>query len=539
MAGLKDTRHDDDHDLRSVSAPLAVTPAGCTLVTPARPPSEIQMHSLPSLLAGLAPADVLARCPAQVARALCDDSRRVVPGAIFVAVRGTQSDGRRFVHDAIHKGALVIVGEDLEPSEAVTIVNVPDARAALTTLALRWHGLAADGCRGMKLAGITGTNGKSTTAFMVRAILRAAGVPCGMLGTVHYDLCGRSVTAPMTTPGPLDLAAFLRECADAGARAVVMEVSSHALDQRRTDGLRFAAAAFTNLTGDHLDYHLTFEQYQAAKMRLFAGLDADAVALVNRDDPHHETMVRGCRARVLTFSMERDADITARITRSTSQGTFYRLRIDGRELVLENAIVGRHNVYNAMTAAGLARALGLDFDAIAAGLAAVRNIPGRLQRVPCDSPADVFVDYAHTDDALRNVLSVLKPLTRRRLITVFGCGGDRDRSKRPRMARAVAEYADAIVVTSDNPRTEDPRAIIGEILTGFDAAAQRRVAVEPDRAAAIRAALAAARDGDVILIAGKGHESYQIIGAQRIHFDDVEVAIQAAAELRRQPVAEA
>ena len=487
------------------------------------------------LLRGLAPAEALAGCESRRVSGICDDSRRVLPGGIFVAVPGTRADGRRYIDDAIRRGAGWVVGEELGPMAQAVAINVSDARAALTTLALRWYGLADDGCAGMKLAGITGTNGKSTTAFMVRAILRAAGLKCGMLGTVHYDLCGRSVAAPMTTPGPLELGACLRECADAGAAAAVMEVSSHALDQKRTDGLRFAAAAFTNLTGDHLDYHKTVENYRAAKARLFTGLDASAVALVNRDDPNHEAMLQDCRARVVTYALEREADITARIVRSTSQGTFYRVQLEGRELVLENAIVGRHNVYNALTAAGLARALGAEPEAISAGLLSVRNIPGRLQRVPCGSAADVFVDYAHTDDALRNVLSVLKPLARRRLIVVFGCGGDRDRTKRPRMARAAAEFADAILVTSDNPRSEEPRAIIAEILPGFEAEARRRVVAEPDRAAAIRAALAAAGAGDVVLIAGKGHEDYQIIGERRIHFDDVEVAIQAAAALNRAP----
>jgi UDP-N-acetylmuramoyl-L-alanyl-D-glutamate--2,6-diaminopimelate ligase len=488
---------------------------------------------LGELLRGLAPGEVLARCGALAITGVSDDSRRVPAGGLFVAVQGTRADGRRFVSDALARGAAVVVGEDLEPAGPALIVNVPDARAALTTIALRWFGLADDGCGGLKLAGITGTNGKSTSAFMVRAILRAAGLKCGMLGTVHYDLCGRNVAARMTTPGPLELAAYLRECADAGAVAAVLEVSSHALDQKRTDGLRFAVAAFTNLTGDHLDYHHALESYRAAKARLFSGLDAQAVALVNRDDPHHEFMLRDCRAQVVTYALDRDADITARITRSTSQGTIYRLRLDGREWVLENAIVGRHNVYNALTAAGVARALGVAPEAIAAGLMAVRNVPGRLQRVPCEHSADVFVDYAHTDDALRNVLSAVKPLTRGHLTVVFGCGGDRDRTKRPRMARVAAECADRIVVTSDNPRSEDPRAIIDEILVGFDADMRSRVTVEPDRALAIRAALATASGGDLVLIAGKGHEDYQIIGDRRIHFDDIEVAIQAAAELRR------
>jgi UDP-N-acetylmuramoyl-L-alanyl-D-glutamate--2,6-diaminopimelate ligase len=495
---------------------------------------EIGGRTVGELLEGLAPSGLPAGWAQRTVTGILDDSRRVQPGAWFVALRGTHADGRRFVSDAVQRGAIVVLGEELEPSDRALIVNVADARAALTTLALRWHGLGGDGCRGLKLAGVTGTNGKSTTAFMARAILQAAGLKCGMFGTVHYDLCGRSVAAPMTTPGPLELAAHLREGADNGARAIVMEVSSHALDQKRTEGLRFAAAAFTNLTGDHLDYHGTLDNYAAAKARLFAGLDAGASAVVNRDDPHHEVMLRDCRARVITYALEHDADLTAQILRSTSQGTYYRLRIAGRELALENALVGRHNVYNALTAAGLAHALGVTPDQIAAGLRAVRNVPGRLQRVPCEGPADVFVDYAHSDDALRNVLSVLRPLTQNRLIVVFGCGGDRDRTKRPRMAAAVGAFADAILVTSDNPRSEDPRAIIDEVLPGFTAEARRRVVVEPDRALAIRAAVAAAAAGDVLLIAGKGHEDYQIIGDRRIHFDDVEVAIQAAAELRRE-----
>lgn len=494
---------------------------------------EVGMRKLGDLLAGLAPAELPPARAEQTVSGVCDDSRRVRPGAIFVAVQGAHTDGRRFVQQALEKGAAVVVGEGLGPSERALVVNVPDARAALATLALRWYGLAADGTGGLKLAGVTGTNGKSTTVFMTRAILHAAELRCALLGTVYYDLCGRNVPAVMTTPGPLELAAHLRECADAGAQVAVLEVSSHALDQKRADGLRFAAAAFTNLSGDHLDYHGTLGNYRAAKVRLFAGLEASAVAVVNRDDPNHEAMLHDCRARVVTYALDREADIRARISGSTSQGTLYRMRLEGRELVLENAVVGRYNVYNALAAAGLARALGAGLDAIAAGLTSVRNIPGRLQRVPCGSGADVFVDYAHTDDALRNVLSVLRPLTRRRLIAVFGCGGDRDRTKRPRMARAVAEQADAIVVTSDNPRTEDPEAIIAEILTGFDAHTRRRVTVEADRARAIEAALAAAGEGDIVLIAGKGHENYQILGERRIHFDDVEVAIQKAAQLGR------
>jgi UDP-N-acetylmuramoyl-L-alanyl-D-glutamate--2,6-diaminopimelate ligase len=275
------------------------------------------------------------------------------------------------------------------------------------------------------------------------------------------------------------------------------------------------------------------ERYRDAKARLFAGLDDAAVAVVNRDDPAHQDVIRGCPARIVGYSLQGETEITARISRDTIRGTLYRMRIDGADLVLENALIGRHNVYNALAAAGLARALGADARAIEAGLNSVRNIPGRLQRVPCMQGVDVLVDYAHTDDALRNVLSVLRPLTQRRLIVVFGCGGDRDKLKRPRMAKAVAEFADAIVVTSDNPRTEDPQAIITDILAGFEADARRKVLVEADRKRAIHAALGGASGGDVVLIAGKGHEDCQIVGGQRLHFDDVEVAIAAGAELER------
>ncbi len=491
------------------------------------------MRKLAEVLSGIVEDGAAAARPDQVVSGVFDDSRLVQPNGIFVAVSGSAADGRQYVDQALQRGASVIIGQGLTANGRALVLNVPDARSALARLAARWHGLDDSTAARLSLIGITGTNGKTTTAIMTRAIIQAAGHKCGLLGTVRYDLCGRSITARITTPGALELAGYLRECADAGAGYAVMEVSSHALDQQRAAGLRFAAAGFTNLTGDHLDYHKTFENYRAAKARLFAGLVENAVAVVNRDDPSSAELVRGCRAPLVWYSLESQADITGSISRTTVRGTYYRMRINAADLVLENAVVGRHNVYNALAAAGLARALGMPLEAIDAGLNAVRNIPGRLQRVPCVSGADVFVDYAHTDDALRNVLSVLKPLVKRRLIVVFGCGGDRDRTKRPRMAAAASELADQIIVTSDNPRSEDPQAIIAEIMAGFEPQQRAAVAVEPDRAAAIYQALAAAGSGDVLLIAGKGHEDYQIIGTQRIHFDDVEVTIRAAEQLAR------
>ncbi len=499
------------------------------------------MRKLGDLLDGLADAETLQPYRELPISGVFDDSRRVTPGGLFVALRGGSADGRRFIDDALARGATALVGEQIGTAAGggarpACGFEVADGRAVLAALAARWHAGESPTSFGLKLLGVTGTNGKSTTTHMVRSILRAAGQRCGMLGTVQYDLGSRSVAADMTTPGPLQLCALLCECAGAGASAAVMEVSSHALEQRRTDGLRFDAAAFTNLTQDHLDYHQTMEAYADAKARLFARLSHEAVAVVNADDPAHTRMLRDCRARVMTFSVDGKAEISATIKRSSIVGTLYRVRLEGRDLVLENALVGKHNVYNALTAIGLCRAIGVPLEAIEAGLAGVRTIPGRLQRVPCVGEVDVFVDYAHTDDALRSVCGVLRGLTRRRLLVLFGCGGDRDRGKRPKMARAAGEFADAVVVTSDNPRSEDPQAIIDEILTGFDDDVRRKVAVEPDRRRAIHATLASAHKGDVVLIAGKGHEDYQIVGKQRLHFDDVEVAIQAAAELHSERI---
>ncbi len=493
--------------------------------------TDERMRTLAALFEGLIPASKLGVAGAERVAGITDDSRQVRPGYVFVVIRGTAVDGRSFVANAVERGARVIVGNGIEAAAGAHVVDVDDDRRALAHLAQRWHGVNAEQIGAFKLLGITGTNGKTTTAIMTRAVLEAAGIRCGLLGTVQHDLCGRSVRAEMTTPGPIELAAYLRECINNGAQAAVMEVSSHALDQRRVAGLRFAAAAFTNLSGDHLDYHGTIEQYREAKARLFADLNADAVAVVNADDPNHTHMVTDCPARVMTYGVNDDADVTARITRSDSSGTQYKLRVDDAEMTVENAIVGRHNVYNALAAATLAHAVGVAPDKIAEGLAAVCSVPGRLQRVPCASLAGVFVDYAHTDDALRQVLSVLRPLAAKRLVVVFGCGGDRDRSKRPRMASVAAEFADAIIVTSDNPRTEDPHAIIADTLAGFDEADRRCVVVEVDRAAAIRVALTAADAGDIVLIAGKGHEEYQILGDRRVHFSDAQVAIETAAEL--------
>ncbi|MFH1746312.1 MAG: UDP-N-acetylmuramoyl-L-alanyl-D-glutamate--2,6-diaminopimelate ligase [Planctomycetota bacterium] len=491
----------------------------------------VNLRKLGTLLTGIADEATIGRGGSMSVTGVFDDSRQVQPGSVFIAVRGTAVDGRQYIVDAVGRGARVVVGEDLPAREDVLVVNVPDGRAALARLAARWYGLEDGPAAGLKLVGVTGTNGKTTTALMLQAIVRAAGIKCGFLGTIGYDLCGRQIPAENTTPGALQLAAALAECAAAGAGVVVMEISSHAINQQRVAGLRLAAAGYTNLSEDHLDYHGSLEEYRSAKAQLFATLEPSATAVLNFDDKHVKWMSAPCRARQVWYSLEKAADIEGRILGETINGTGYRLSADGDSVEVESALIGQHNVYNALAATGLARALGLSGETIQAGLAGLRHVPGRLERVTCASEADVFVDYAHTEDALYKVLKVLRPLTRRRLVVVFGCGGDRDRGKRPRMAAAVAEFADEIVVTSDNPRGEDPERIIKEILPGFNAEQRRRVQVEPDRARAIALGVQMAGAEDVLLIAGKGHERYQILGNCRLHFDDVEVARRMAARV--------
>ena len=469
---------------------------------------------------------------------LTDDSRQVVPGSCFTAVRGGCYDGHDFIETAAQAGATSIVTESgaggVKVPPGVIEVRVSDSRSALARLAAAYYqlrpGSAEGGAGALRLVGVTGTNGKSTTCALLQSLLSAARQPAALLGTIHNDLLKSTVTATMTTPAPLDLCRYLAEAAEAGAGWAVMEVSSHALDQRRCDGLDFAAAVFTNLSGDHLDYHGDARRYLAAKKRLFDLLEPEAIAVVNADDPCSEALLQDCRARVVRYGLNDGGrtDVTARIEALDSSGSRYTILGPAGEIPIHSPLIGRHNLMNALAAAATTSALGglsPDEQIVRTGIEAVSSVRGRLERVDVpDGRFAVFVDYAHTDDALRNVLAALRPLTRGRLICVFGCGGDRDRSKRPRMAAAVAAAADRAVVTSDNPRTEDPHRIIAEILPGFPPDGSCRVEVEPDRRSAIELALHQARPHDTVLIAGKGHEDYQIIGHTRRHFDDVETA---------------
>jgi UDP-N-acetylmuramoyl-L-alanyl-D-glutamate--2,6-diaminopimelate ligase len=469
-------------------------------------------------------------------RQVTDDSREVARGTCFVAIRGLHVDGAQFVPAAIARGAAAIVSEQPRPIAIKDIawVQVGDARRALARMAAVQTGLAdvnwSDGLQQprLRVAGVTGTNGKSTICHLVHQLWRQNAITAASLGTIQYDLVHRRLDAPMTTPSAPQLVSHLAEAARAGATHAVMEVSSHALDQRRADGVRFDVGVFTNLTGDHRDYHETEEAYRQAKKRLFDGLGEQATAVINVDDPNGEAMVADCRARVVRYGLTRDADIRGEVRSSTAGGTEFLVHAEGEVFSLHMPLVGRHNVLNALAAAAVVRALGMSWSAISAGLASVTTARGRLEPVllpdHAPPPFRVFVDYAHTDDALENVLSALRPLATKRLIVLFGCGGDRDRTKRPRMAAVAQRWADHIVITSDNPRTEVPDAIIADILTGLDATKRSAVVVEPDRGTAIGAALAAAQAGDVVVLAGKGHETYQEINGQRSHFDDAEVA---------------
>ncbi len=462
--------------------------------------------------------------PATPVHSLIDDSRAATSDACFVAVRGTGRDGHDFVNAAVQRGAAsAIVEREVSVPSHVAVVRVADTRVALARLAAAFQGVAGGVPR---LIGVTGTNGKTTVAWMVRSILRAARQPTALLGTVEYDLLSERKAAPLTTPGAIDLCRSLAIARDAGATYAALEASSHALDQRRCDGLDFAAGIFTNLTGDHLDYHKTMDAYFAAKRRLFEMLASSSSAIINADDPRASALAAATRARVVLYGLDSPhAHVRATVHDLTRCGADFTIHFDDHQLRLKTSLIGRHNVLNCLAAAATAHSLGIGDDAIQEGLASLDGVPGRLQRAePRGWPFSVFVDYAHTDDALRNVLGALRPLTAGRLVCVFGCGGDRDRTKRPRMAAAVEQCADVAYVTSDNPRSEEPRAIVEEILGGFSRPARCTVVVELDRRRAIEQALSEAAEGDTVLIAGKGHENHQIVGDRTLHFDDVQVA---------------
>lgn len=491
--------------------------------------------------AGLGPS-VRALEPASLDRevtAIAYDSRQAKPGAVFVALRGVNADGARFAGQAAAAGSIAIVAESPARTDLGTPwIQVGHARAVLAALAAGFYGHPSEG---LALAGITGTNGKTTTSYLLAAIFEAAGVKCGRIGTIGYRIGRHEMDAARTTPEAPDLQQMLREMVAQGCGACVMEVSSHALALRRVDNLRFAAGIFTNLTRDHLDFHRDMESYFQAKRRLFEMLPDGAVGVINVDDPRGIDFVATAR-RPVTYAIEAPADVRSGPLSFSLAGLSFEVQTPRGTLHVRSRLVGRPNAYNILAATAAGMALDLPFSAIEAGVAAIDHVPGRFEIV--SSPNDeirVVVDYAHTDDALRKLLETARPLAAGRVITVFGCGGDRDRTKRPLMGAVAARLSDLLIVTSDNPRSEDPERIIEEICRGVVTPADRMAPKGSkgpasltivDRREAIERAVREAKPGDLVLIAGKGHEKYQVIGDRTLPFDDVEVA-RAALSRRR------
>lgn len=464
--------------------------------------------------------------------AIAYDSRRVAAGAVFVALKGLRADGDAFADQAVARGAHAVVSES--PARAgmtVPWITVTDARLSLAVLADRFFEHPS---RRMPVIGVTGTNGKTTTSYLLASILDAAGMKAGMLGTVAYRVGGEDREASRTTPEAPDVQHLLSDMLAQGARSAVMEVSSHALSLKRVDGMQFAAGVFTNLTRDHLDFHEDMEAYFAAKRRLFEMLPESAPGVINLDDPRGASLVETCR-RSMTYAVTAAADVTPAAVEMSLGGLRCTIKTPRGPLAVTAKLVGRPNLYNILAAAATGVALDLPSSAIEAGVSGLSGVPGRFEVVSApDSPVTVVVDYAHTDDALRNLLETARPLTPKRVITVFGCGGDRDRTKRPLMGMVAARLSDVVVITSDNPRSEDPARIIEEIERGIPAGSQsssRSPLIESvvDRASAIERAIGMAAPGDVVLVAGKGHEKYQQIGDRVLPFDDGEVARAALA----------
>ncbi len=485
--------------------------------------------NLRDLLHGVT-AEPIAQVP--VAGIACH-SKQVRAGDLFVAIEGASADGHAFIEEAIARGASAVVaqrppasyrsahhGSGTVSTRPCPCVVVRDTRHALVVMATRFYGHPS---RKLRLIGITGTNGKTTTTYLLKTILETSGARAGLLGTIVYQIGGRVVPSTNTTPGPLELQRYFAQMVGQGLKWCAMEVSSHALAQGRIDGLEFEAAIFSNLGSDHLDYHKTMEAYAAAKRHLFDYLRPNGYAIINTDDEYGRGLAETIPNRaVVTFGMERPAKAFARHVACTWEGTSLILDTPWGVVPVTTPLLGRHNAWNIVAASTALLALGVAPMAIRDGLAAIEQVPGRLERVPNDAGVNAIIDYAHTADALRLALLSLRELTRGRLIVVFGCGGDRDQSKRPVMGRMASLLADQVVLTSDNPRTEHPLDIIHQIKAGFPQGF-RHFEVVTDREQAIMTALSMARRDDTVLIAGKGHEAYQVFNHMSIPFSDREI----------------
>jgi UDP-N-acetylmuramoyl-L-alanyl-D-glutamate--2,6-diaminopimelate ligase len=468
---------------------------------------------------------------------ITDDSRAVTKGSLFVAVKGERVDGHDFVRNAKHAGAAAVVAQRPVDTGSIPYVRVSDSRKALGFLGSRFHG---DPSARLTMVGITGTNGKTTTTYLCKALLEGIGRRVGLIGTVAYQIGNETIPASHTTPGALELQQLLAKMMHGGLTAAVMEVSSHALALDRTVGCEYDTAVFTNLTQDHLDFHADMEDYFQAKLRLFTGLangrKTGKRAIINADDPYGVRIRAVCSVPVWGYALSNRAELRAEQVRLSPNGTTFTAATPAGSFPVESRLVGEHNVYNLLAAIGVALHAGATPAHVQQAVAEVANVPGRFERVSAGQDFTVVVDYAHTEDALVRLLTAAQAVKTHRIITVFGCGGDRDRGKRPKMGRAAVEQSDVVVLTSDNPRTEDPMVILREVEVGVREALQRQPHVAyrmiPDRREAIGSAISEARPGDMVLIAGKGHEDYQIIGTKKFHFDDREVAREAIQRLR-------
>jgi UDP-N-acetylmuramoyl-L-alanyl-D-glutamate--2,6-diaminopimelate ligase len=472
------------------------------------------------------------------------DSRLAGPGYLFVALHGHREDGHRYIRNAIERGASAVVAEEIAGiPEGVARVRVPDSRRALSRIALRFY---RNPFKGLSVIGVTGTNGKTTTTYLLESMLKADGASPGVLGTINYRYGGKRFPAPVTTPESLDIMRLVREMADGGVTHVIMEVSSHALDQGRTQDCPFKVAVFTNLSRDHLDYHKSMEEYFKAKSRLFSNLPKGmsshgSTAVINLDDPKGEDLLSVTRSAVLTYGTRKECMVKANSWRAEGTGLTFRLITPAGEREILSGLLGDFNVYNIMAASAAALALGLSLDRVAEGVEALSAVPGRLETVPNSAGLMIVVDYAHTPDALLKSLQSLRPHVTGRIVTVFGCGGDRDKGKRFDMGLVAGRGSEVVFATSDNPRSEDPMSIVEAVERGIvesglekkewpcdDLSVKGAYFKEVDRRQAIHNAIRLARAEDLVLIAGKGHEDYQIIGNEKRHFSDQEEAVLAA-----------
>ena len=463
-------------------------------------------------------------------RGIACDSRKVAPGFLFFAFPGQKADGRAFAVQAVERGAVAVVGESPQPEGFSGVwIQVEHGRRALALAARAFYGRPDER---LGITGITGTNGKTTTSYILDSVLRATGKTTLLIGTIEYRLGGAAVAAVNTTPESLDLFRMFAELETAGGSHVTMEVSSHALALGRVHGIRFHTAVFTNLTRDHLDYHHTMEEYLAAKCMLFEGAGAPPprFAVLNYDDPYGREIQAGAETEVLTYGLRNGAAVRAVNVQSGFEGLRFEVQQGQERVEIASPLPGRMNVYNILAAWCAALSYGIPAETVVRGIADCRAVPGRFEKVEAGQPFLVVVDYAHTDDALRNAISVARGLHPKRVLTLFGCGGDRDRTKRPLMGEAAGELSDFVVLTSDNPRSEDPLSIINDAMVGLGRHDTPYLA-EPDREKAIRMTLERAEPGDIVILAGKGHETYQILKDRTIPLDDREVARRVLGEL--------